>query len=239
MAKRLLKKRALITGAPRGLGKAVAQRFAEEGADLILLGRQTQDLEALDDLLKEKGENLSVTLVPLDVRKFGALEELARTLKARFGSLDILIGNAGVLGELGPLTHPSFDLWQEVMDVNLTANWQLLKSFEPLLQASPSGRAFFVTSRLAKVDKAYWGPYAISKAALEKMVRVYAQETQKTTLKVNLIDPGPLRTSMLAKAFPGIDPQSVPHPKDVTDIFVDLASADDLPSGELFLAQPD
>jgi NAD(P)-dependent dehydrogenase (short-subunit alcohol dehydrogenase family) len=235
MTKRLDKKLTLITGAAQGLGKALSKRFAQEGSDLILLDREAKDLENLDDSLKEY--DVSVTLVPLDLRKFGAFEELATTLRQRFGCLDTLIGNAAILGELGPLTHQTFDQWQEILDVNLTANWQLLKSFEPLLKASKAGRALFVSAGLAMVDKAYWGPYSVSKAALEKLVRVYAQEVQKTSLRINMVDPGDLRTAMHAKAMPGLNPQNIPCPESVTDIFVDLASPDCTVSGQLFYAQ--
>ena len=244
MTRRLDKKRVLITGAAHGLGKALAQRFLAEGADLILIDREMSDLETLDDFLKKgigtsstKENKGSITLVPLDLRKFGAFTELALSLKKRFGALDVLIGNAGILGDLAPLAHQSFDLWQEVLDVNLTANWHLLKSFDALLKSSEAGRALFVTADTAHLDKAYWGPYSVSKAALEKLIKVYAQETQKTSLKVNLVDPGDLRTALHAQAMPGLNPETITCPTNVTNLFVELASENCTASGQVFHAQ--
>tara|TARA_A100000171_G_C2132415_1_gene147642 strand:+ start:1764 stop:2495 length:732 start_codon:yes stop_codon:yes gene_type:complete len=235
VSKRLFKKLILLTGATGGLGQELAKRFAKEGADLVLVDLDASKLEKLDDTLQDF--DISVTLVPLDLRKFGAFQELASAVQQRFGCLDALIGNAAILGDLGPLTHQTFDLWQEVMDVNLTANWHLLKSFEPLLKASEAGRALFVTAAQASVDKAYWGPYSVSKAALEKMVRVYAQETQKTSLKVNLIDPGDLQTPLYAQAMPGIEASTVTSPEKITDLFVNLIRPECTISGKLFQAQ--
>lgn len=235
MTKRLGKKSACITGAAHGLGKALSKRFAKEGADLILVDRKISDLESLDDELKDF--DVSVTLVPLELRKFGAFDELAQAIHKKIGCLDILIGNASILGDLGPITHQTFDQWQEIIDVNLTANWQLLKSFEPLLRASSAGRAIFVTADVGRVDKAYWGAYGVSKAGLEKMVLTYAQEVQKTDLKVNLVDPGDIRTALYAQAMPGIDLKTVVLPDDVTDCFVELASSESTITGQVIKAQ--
>lgn len=235
MTKRLKKKSACITGAAHGLGKALSKRFAKEGADLILIDREVSDLESLDDELKDF--DVSVTLVPLELRKFGAFDELAHALHEKFGCLDILIGNAAILGDLGPMTHQTFDRWQEILDVNLTANWQLLKSFDSLLKASSAGRAVFVTADVGQVDKAYWGAYSVSKAGLEKMVLTYAQEARRSRLKINLVDPGDIQTALYAKAMPGIDLQTVTQPDDVTDLFVDLVSPECPVTGQLLRAQ--
>lgn len=235
MAKCLYQKNICLTGAAWGLGAALAKRFAYEGANLILIDKDTAALESIDDELK--GFDVSVTLVPLDLRKFGAFDELAAALSNRFGCLDGLVGNAAILGDLTPLTHQTFDQWQEIIDVNLTANWQMLKSLDPLLRKSCAGRAVFVTADIARVNKAYWGAYGVSKAALEKMIFTYAQEIQKTTLKVNLVDPGDLGTRLYAQAMPGINLHGVTPPASITDLFVKLLSSDCGVSGQVLKAQ--
>ncbi len=227
---------ALVTGASRGIGAAVARRFAAEGAELVLVARTVGGLEDLDDDIRKIGGKGSL-LVPLDLRDFDAIDRLGQALYERFGRLDILVGNAGQLGTLSPIGHIAPKEFEEVLDLNLTANWRLIRSLDPLLRQSEAGRAIFVTSGAARNPRAYWGTYAVSKAALEMLVGVYAQEIQQTRVRANLIDPGRTRTGMRAKAYPGEDPKSVPAPDDVTDAFVELASAAFTGNGEIVKAQ--
>ncbi|MBM3509405.1 MAG: SDR family NAD(P)-dependent oxidoreductase [Alphaproteobacteria bacterium] len=221
MAQRLAGRIALITGASRGIGQAVAARFAAEGAELVLVARTVGGLEETDDRVRAHGGQ--ATLVPLDLRDGAGIERLAHALAERHHRLDILVGNAGQLGTLTPLPHILANDWTEVMAVNVTANWLLLRAFDPLLRTAPAGRAIFVTSGVTQSAAAYWGTYAISKAALEAMVRVYAAEVATSAVRVNLLDPGPVRTRMRAQAFPGEDPATLPSPDSVAARFVDLA----------------
>ncbi len=220
-AGRLHDRVALITGASRGIGRAVARRFAEEGAHLILVARTVGGLEEVDDEIKALGA--SATLVPLDLTDLPAIDRLGAALFDRFGRLDVLVGNAGMLGSLGPLAHTKPEAWDKVLAVNLTANWRLIRSMDALLRASDAGRAIFVTDRAGSAPRAYWGTYAIAKAALETMAGIYAAEVEGTKVRVNLLDPGTTRTAMRAQAFPGEDPQSLKPPEAVADIFVELA----------------
>ncbi len=230
--KRLDGRIALVTGASRGIGAAVARRFAEEGAHLILAARTTGGLEELDDeIQKITGE--PATLVPLDLTDFDAIDQLGASLFDRFGKLDVLIGNAGQLGTLSPLAHTDPKTWDRVMAVNATANWRLIRSMDPLLRASDAGRAVFVTSTVARDARAYWGIYAVSKAALEMTALIYAAEVAKTNVRVNLINPGATETAMRAEAFPGEDPETLKKPENITGLFVDLAEAACTMNGEL------
>lgn len=216
---------ALITGASKGIGASVAKAYAKAGAHVVLIARNTRKLEAIDDAIREAGGQ--ATLMPLDLMRLDELDKLGPVLYERFGKLDIFVGNAGLLGTLGPLAQITNREFQHVMDTNLTANFRLIKTLDPLLQASDHGRAMFVSTGAGVVDgRAYWGTYSVSKAALESMVRVYAAETAKTNLRVNLIDPGGVRTDMRASAKPGEDPMSLPHPDNIVGTFLDLASTD-------------
>lgn len=225
---------ALVTGASRGIGAAVARRYAREGARLILLARTQGGLEELDDEIRGLGGE--ATLVPVDITDFDALDRLGAALFERHGRLDVLVGNAGTLGTLSPVCHIEPDDWQTVLDVNLTANWRLLRSLDPVLRASDAGRAIFVSSGVAGFVKPYWGAYAVSKAALEMMVKVYAAETARTNVRANLIDPGAVRTAMRAEAFPGEDPMTLPEPDAITDLFVELAETTCERTGEVVQA---
>ncbi len=225
---------ALITGATRGLGFAVAKRFAREGAHVIATGRNTKALEELDDEIKAQGG--VATLVQLDLLETDKIELLAQSIAQRFGKLDILVGNAGILGELSPMSHTDSKDWDKVMAVNVTANFHLIRCFDNLLKLSDSPRAMFVSSGVTSGAHAYWGAYAVSKSALEKMVETYAAENAKTALRVNLIDPGAVRTKMRAKAFPGEDPMTLLHPDEITDVFVRLASEKLKDNGKKFYA---
>ena len=213
---------ALITGASRGIGRAVAVGMARAGAHVILLARTVGGLEEADDEIRAAGG--IATLLPLDLRKTDKLDALGPTILQRWGKLDILVANAGVLGPLSPLGHITTDAWQEVIDVNLTANWHLIRSIEPLIQRSDAGRAIFVSSGAASGRNAYWGPYAVSKAGVEALARTWANELASTPVRVNVINPGPIRTAMRARAFPGEDPKSLQTPDDIVPLFVKLAS---------------
>ena len=221
---RLAGRIALITGASRGIGAAVARRFAAEGARLILAARTVGGLEEVDDQIRQTGAERA-TLVPLDLVNGAQIDQLGGAIFERFKRLDILVGNAGVGGTLSPVGHVSPKDWDEVIATNLTANYRLIRSMDPLLRQSDAGRAIFVTSGLAQRAVAYWGPYAASKAALEMLVRVYAAEVEKTPIRVNLLNPGIARTAARAKAFPGEDPSTVPSPDTKTERFVELAEA--------------
>ena len=227
---------ALVTGASRGIGRAIAKRYAREGADLILTARTVGALEELDDEIRAISGKTSL-LVPLDLKNFDAIDQLGAGLYERFGKLDVLVGNAGVLGQMSPLTHTEPKHWQEAIDVNLTANWRLIRSLDPLLRLSEAGRAIFVTSGAARGPRAYWGVYAVSKAALEMLVGIYAQESAQSQVRANLIDPGRARTRMRAAAYPGENPETLPTPDTLTDAFVKLARADFTSNGEIVKAQ--
>lgn len=231
---RLAGRLALVTGASRGLGRAIALKFAAEGADLVLLARTVGALEEVDDQVRALGRQ--ATLVPLDITDFDALDRMGQALYDRFGRLDVLVGNAATLGILSPLAHVDPKIWKSTIDLNLTANWRLLRSMDPLLRASPSGRAIFVTSGITRRTVPYWGPYTVAKAALESMVRMYAAEMAHTSVKANLVNPGPMRTGMRVEAFPGEDPQGVPPPEELAEAFVPLAEADCQLNGEWIAA---
>lgn len=231
----LTKKIALITGATSGIGYAVAKRFAGEGAHIIAVGRSQKNLESLDDEIREIGG--SATLVQLDLMEFPKIDILAQSIAEKFGKLDILVGNAGVLGEITPMPHTSPDEWDKVIATNLTANFHLIRCFDGLLKKSQNPRAMFVSSGVTNGAHAYWGAYSVSKAALENMVEVYAAENLKTNLLVNLIDPRAVRTRMRAQAFPGEDPETLAKPENITDIFVKLASDDCAETGKKLFAQ--
>ncbi len=227
---------ALVTGASRGIGAAVAKRFAAEGAHVILTARTVGGLEEVDDaILKATGKN--ATLVPLDLREYDKIDQLGFSIYERFGKLDILVSNAGALEALGPIAQYDPKLWSRVMDLNVTANYRLIRSLDRLLRTSESGRAIFVTSAAAKAPYPYWSPYGASKAALEMIVKTYAMEIAASPLRVNLLDPGVVATKMRTQAFPGEDPKSIAQPDQVTDAFVDLAEAACALHGEIVSAQ--
>jgi len=215
---------ALVTGASRGIGRAVALRYAAEGAHVVAVARTTGALEELDDEIRGAGGQ-APTLVPLDLTDGPGIDRLGGALFERHRRLDILVGNAGQLGTLSPTGHIDPQTWQKVMEINVTANWRLIRSMDVLLRQAPAGRAIFVTSGITQTTLPYWSAYAASKAALEALVLSYAAEVAKTNLKVNLLDPGIVRTAMRAKAFPGERPEDLKPPEAVTDLFVSLAEA--------------
>lgn len=223
MTQRLKNKIALITGASRGIGAAVAKRFAQEGAQLILVARSSSDLERVDDEVQKYGP--PAVLVPFDLTDLPRIDDLAKSIAERFGKLDILVGNAAILGGLAPMPHILPSTWHQVMTTNLHANWHLLRAFEPLLIQAVEARLLFITSGVAARPTPYWGAYAVSKAGLEMMVKTYAAEVAHRAFKVNLIDPGTTRTSMRAEAMPGEDPLTLPAPEEIAEAFVRLAES--------------
>jgi NAD(P)-dependent dehydrogenase (short-subunit alcohol dehydrogenase family) len=213
---------ALVTGASRGIGRASAIALAKAGAHVILIARTVGGLEEADDEIQKAGG--SATLVPMNLRDGDAIDRLGASIYERWGRLDAFLGNAGVLGQLTPLAHLEPKTFQEVLDVNVTANWRLIRSLDPLLRLSDAGRVVFVTSGAAKKHTAYWGAYAISKAALESLALTYAVECETTNIKVNLINPGPVRTAMRKKAMPGEDPAILPLPDAMAPKIVEMLS---------------
>lgn len=232
MTKPLAGRVALVTGASRGIGRAAALAFAQAGAHVVALARTSGALEDLDDAIQAIGG--SATLVPADLADAAAIERLGPALLQRWGKLDILLANAGILGPLSPLTHASPKEWAQVFDINVSANWRLLKSVEPALQASDAGRVILMSSGAAHKCLAYWGPYSVSKAALEAMARTYANETLKTNLRVMLVNPGPLRTRMRAQAMPGEDPETLKTPEELAPHLVAIASPEWSETGKIF-----
>lgn len=219
-ARRLDGRIALVTGASRGIGHAAALALAAEGAHVILTARTKGGLEEADDEIKSLGG--SATLVPLNFAHADKLDALGPNLLQRFDRLDILVANAAMLGPLSPLDHVSAEDWAKVMDVNLTANWRLIRTLDPLLKRSDAGRAVFVSSAAAHKCRAYWGPYSVSKAGLEALVKTYANEIASTSVRANLLDPGATRTGMRASAMPGEDPASLPPATALVPIIVEM-----------------
>jgi NAD(P)-dependent dehydrogenase (short-subunit alcohol dehydrogenase family) len=224
---------ALITGASRGIGAAVALRFAEEGAHLILTARTVGGLEEIDDIVQQHGG--SATLVPLDLKNFDEIDQMGAALQQRFGKLDILVANAATLGILSPVGHIDPGVWDDVVQLNLTSNYRLIRSLDPLLRASDAGRAVFVTSGASR-GIAYWGAYAATKAGLDALIKCYAEEVENTDVRVNLLNPGATRTNMRAEAFPGEDPYSLKTPESIADLFVELAEVNCIRHGEIIQA---
>ena len=222
---RLKDRIALITGASRGIGRAVVLALAREGAHVLLLSRARKALEEVDDRIRAQGGKAS--LIPLDLADGKAIDTLGPTLYERFGRLDVLVGNAAILGRLTPLTHIPSEHWERTLAVNLTAYWRLIRTLDPLLRRSDAGRVIFVTSSgVAQQGRAYWAPYSVSKAALECLAKTYANETSDSAIKVNLIDPGATATGMRAEAYPGEDQSTLRTPEEVAESFIALALPD-------------
>ncbi|NET71190.1 MAG: SDR family NAD(P)-dependent oxidoreductase [Sphaerospermopsis sp. SIO1G2] len=221
-----------ITGATRGIGAAVAKRCAREGAHMVLIARSVEGLEHMDDAIHALGGK--ATLVPLDLAQHDMIDALGAAIYQQFSALDGLVANAAILGSLTPLTHITPAQFQQIFDVNVTANWRLLRILDPLLARAPHPRAVFVTSGITKAPTPYWGAYAASKAALESLVTTYAAETTHNSMRVNCLDPGAIATSMRAQAFPGEDASSLMQPDDerLNDAFVQLLSDDVSQHGE-------
>ena len=216
---------ALVTGATRGIGQACAVGLAEAGAHVIALGRTQGSLEALDDqIFAATGEH--ATLVPIDLRKPEGLDPLGAAIHERWGRLDILVGAAGVLGALTPVGHLDPKGWDMIMAVNLTANWRLIRSMDPLLRASDAARAIFFSSGVAQRPRAFWGAYAASKAGLDALVATYDDEMESTAVRAVSVNPGAMRTKMRAGAYPGEDPMTLPEPREIVPLIVELARPD-------------
>jgi NAD(P)-dependent dehydrogenase (short-subunit alcohol dehydrogenase family) len=223
---------ALVTGASRGIGYQIAKQLGVRGAHVIALARTVGGLEDLDDEIKSVGGQ--TTLVPLDLMDFDALDRLGAAIFERWKKLDILVGNAGMLGVLSPLGHISPKDFEKVMAVNVTANWRLIRSLDPLLRQSDAGRAVFMTSTQADTCTAFWGLQATSKAAVEAMARTWANESLQTSLKINLVDPGPTRTGLRAKAMPGEIPENLTAPSIVAEDILELVKPQVLETGKLY-----
>jgi NAD(P)-dependent dehydrogenase (short-subunit alcohol dehydrogenase family) len=223
-SQRLTGRVALVTGASRGIGRAVALRYAQEGAQVVAFARTMGGLSELDDDIRN-ATGQSAVLIKESLTDYDKIDQVGAALHQRFGKLDILVGCAGMLGQLSPLGHYKPKMWNDVFDLNVHANWRLIRAMDPLLRLSDAGRAIFVTSTVAQDPRMYWGPYAASKAALEQMVKVYANEVAHTAVRANLINPGAVRTKMRAAAFPGEDPTTLAAPEAVTGVFVELAEA--------------
>lgn len=223
---------ALVTGASRGIGYQTALALAAEGAHVIAVARTVGGLEELDDQIKEIGGE--ATLVPLDLSDMPAIDRLGGAVNERWGKLDILVANAGMLGTISPLAYVEAKVFDRLMTLNVNSTWRLIRSLEPLLVKSDAGRAIVMTSSVAHSARAFWGPYAASKAAVETLVRVWAQETAKTNLRVNAVDPGATRTAMRAQAYPGEDPDTLPKPADIAGKLVALCRSDVTVSGKLY-----
>lgn len=225
---------ALVTGASRGIGRAVALALGRGGAHVIALARTQSALEELDDEIKAAGG--TATLMVMDLEKLEEVDKLGPAIAQRFGRLDIFIGNAAILGTLTPLTHADSKMWQKVMDINLTANFRLLRTLDPLLKKADSGRIVFTTSGLAREVLPYWGPYSTSKAALEMLCKVYAAENEKTAIRANMVDPGIVDTAMLGEAFPGGYEGAMKKPDDVVPAFLNLCAPSCKKNGEVVKA---
>ena len=225
---------ALVTGASRGIGAAAAIKLSKLGAHVVLVARTQGGLEDVDDAIRKAGG--ASTITPLDLTNFDDIDKLGSALYERYKKLDILIGNAGLLGTLGPMGHTDPLIWDQTMAVNVTANWRLIRSMDPLLRQSDAGRAIFLTSTAGQRARPYWGIYAVSKAALEMMINTYAQEVKKTSICVNLFNPTGTRTGMRAEAFPGEDPLTIQTPEYVADQIVELAMPSFTQNGETIKA---
>lgn len=228
---------ALVTGASRGIGYQIAKQMAAAGAHVIAVARTVGGLEDLDDEIKAekarsgKGE---ATLVPLDLGDMAGIDRLGGAIHERWGKLDILIANAGILGVIAPIGHVEAKVFEKVMLLNVTATWRLIRSVDPLLRASDAGRALILSSGAASNPRAFWGPYAASKAAVEALARSWADETRNFALRVNAVDPGATRTAMRAQAMPGEDPATLPTPADVAAKIVAVSGVKTTDTGRLF-----
>jgi NAD(P)-dependent dehydrogenase (short-subunit alcohol dehydrogenase family) len=232
MTKPLANRIALVTGASRGIGFATARALAKAGAHIVATARTQGGLEELDDEIRKGGG--SATLVPLNLTDFDGIARLGAGLHERYGKLDVLVGNAGVLGPASPVGHIELKAFNDVMAVNVSANFQLIRCMEPLLKQSDAGRAVFITSGAASKATAYVSPYAASKAALETLARAWAQETANTKLRVNLFNPGPVRTRMRATLMPGEDPATLDTPEQVAELIVPMCAPDWTETGRFY-----
>lgn len=224
---------ALVTGASRGIGYFTALELAKAGAHVIACARTTGGLEELDDAIKtETGEG--ATLVPFDLADMNAIDALGQAIHDRWGKLDVLVANAGILGVISPIGHVEAKVFEKVMLLNVTATWRLIRSIEPLITRSDAGRAVILSSGAAHKCRPFWGPYSASKAAVEALARTWAGERVNTPLRVNSVDPGATRTAMRALAMPGEDPETLPHPSDVAKAIMPLVDSSLTETGRLY-----
>ncbi|MGB3502122.1 MAG: SDR family NAD(P)-dependent oxidoreductase [Mesorhizobium sp.] len=231
---------AVVTGASRGIGYFIAKQMAAAGAHVIAVARTVGGLEELDDEIKAEHARSgkgTATLVPLDLADMAGIDRLGGSINERWGKLDILVANAGVLGVIAPIGHVEAKVFDKVMNINVTSTWRLIRSVDPLLRASDAGRAIVLSSGAAHSARAFWGPYAASKAAVEAMVRSWADETKNMKLRVNAVDPGATRTAMRAQAMPGEDPNTLPHPSEIAANIMPLADASLTVTGQIWRAR--
>lgn len=229
------KRIAFVTGATRGIGRAAAVALAKSGCHVILSGRTVGALEEVDDEIRAEGGTASI--LKLNLMNAEKLDALGPSLYERWQKLDVLVAAAGVLGRLGPLTHLPDEIWNETLAINLTANWRLIRTLDPLLRRSEAGRALFLSSGAARRNRAYWGPYSVSKAGLDALVKIYAHELEETPARANLLDPGATRTKMRAKAFPGEDPETLKTPASLAPVILEMTSPDYVENGALIIAE--
>ena len=227
---------ALVTGASRGIGYFTALELAKAGAHVIACARTVGGLEDLDDAIKAAGGS-AATLVPFDLADINAIDALGASIFERWGKLDILVANAGVLGVISPIGHVEAKTFEKVMNINVTATWRLIRSVDPLLSRSDAGRAVILSSGAAHKCRPFWGPYSASKAAVEALARTWAGETQRTPLRITSVDPGATRTAMRAQAVPGEDPEALPHPSKVAKAILPLVGPDVTETGKLFIVR--
>ncbi|AZO70655.1 MULTISPECIES: SDR family NAD(P)-dependent oxidoreductase [unclassified Mesorhizobium] len=227
---------AVVTGASRGIGYFIARELAAAGAHVVAVARTVGGLEELDDQIKTDGRG-QATLVPLDLTDMAGIDRLGGAIHERWGKLDILVANAAILGVVSPIGHVEAKTFEKVMTLNVTATWRLIRSVDPLLRLSDAGRAIIMSSNAAHSARAFWAPYAASKAAVETMMRSWAHETESLPLRVNAADPGATRTAMRAQAMPGEDPETLPHPSEIAKRIVPLASPRLKETGLIFQAK--
>ncbi|MDW9373359.1 SDR family NAD(P)-dependent oxidoreductase [Sinorhizobium meliloti] len=226
---------AVVTGASRGIGYFTALELAKAGAHVVACARTLGGLEELDDAIKAFGG--SATLVPFDLSDMAAIDKLGGAISERWGKLDIMVANAGVLGTISPIGHVEAKVFEKVMAINVTATWRLIRSLEPLLVRSDAGRALILSSSAAHKCKPFWGPYSASKAAVEALARTWAYETQRLPLRILSVDPGATRTAMRAQAVPGEDPETLPHPSEVAQALLPLLGREQTETGKLFIVR--
>ena len=223
---------ALVTGASRGIGYHCALTLAEAGAHVIALARTVGGLEELDDDIQAKGG--SATLVPLDLLDFEAIDRLGASIHERWGKLDILVANAGMLGDLSPLEHIEPKSFEKTLALNVTANWRLIGSTSQLLRAADRPRVVFMTADAPDNCKPFWAAYSSTQAALQVLAKTWAAECQKTPMRINLLNPGPMRTAMHAQAMPGAEPENIPHPSEIGTSLMRLVSSELDENGQIF-----
>ncbi|HLS69676.1 MAG TPA: SDR family oxidoreductase [Kiloniellales bacterium] len=228
---------AVVTGASRGLGRALARQIAQEGARCVLIARTVGGLEELDDEITSAG-GLKPLLVPLDLGQLDAIDALGAALHERYGSVDLLVGAAANLGSLSPVGHFKPKVWEDTLRINLTANWRLLRSLDPLLRQGEGGSAFFVTCRRPADGEAFWGLYHASKAGLEELVRSYAIENRRFGLRANLLAPGPFQSALRTLAFPGEDQARLPSAEAVAEACLPFLLPSDSSNGQVIEILP-